>query len=138
MNQRSGDLILFDWDRTSISDHIGIIEKVVGRRIYTIEGNRENKVKRCDYDLYDVRIRAYCTPKYKEDGGDEPMRIYKNGSTPEPVYSDTHLNHQIGLLNPREVCDCYGIFENRAVVRYKVDNSDNYKVGFAEWTGGVV
>lgn len=133
-----GDLILFDWDRTSISDHIGIIEDVNGRRIYTIEGNRENKVKRCEYDLYDVRIRAYCTPKYIDDGEGDDMRIYKNGSTREPVYSDTNLTHQIGSLNPRETCDCYGIFENRAVVRYKIDNSDNFKIGFVEWTGGVV
>ena len=134
---RSGDLILFDWDRNSTSDHIGIVERVEGRRIYTIEGNRENKVKRCEYDAYDVRIRAYCTPKYEEEEVEEPMKIYKNGTTPEPIYSDTKLTHQIGYLNPHETCDCYGIYQERAVVRYKVDNDDNYKVGFAKWLGGV-
>lgn len=129
---------MFDWDRTSISDHIGIIEKVEGRRIYTIEGNRENKVKRCEYDMYDVRIRAYCVPDYVESGDEEPMRIYKNGSTVEIVYADSDCTIKIGSLNPYELCDCYGIFNDRAVVRYNVDGSTNYKVGFCKWLEGVV
>ena len=65
------------------------------------------------------------------------MKIYQNGTTPEPVYADTALTNKIGQLNPHEKCDCYGIFENRAVVRYKVDGQDNYKVGFCKWLDGI-
>ena len=65
------------------------------------------------------------------------MKIYKNGSTIEPVYSDTALSNKIGSLNPYEQCDCLGIFESRAIVKYKVDNSLNYKIGFVKWLGGV-
>ena len=65
------------------------------------------------------------------------MKVYQNGSTAEPIYADTDLRTEVGYLNPREKCDCYGIFENRAVVRYKVDGTNAYKVGFAEWLGGV-
>jgi len=65
------------------------------------------------------------------------MKIYQNGSTPEPVYSDTALSNKIGSLNAYEKCDCYGIFENRAVVRYKVDGTNTYKVGFCKWLNGV-
>ena len=70
-------------------------------------------------------------------GGDEEMKIYQNGSTEESVYSDTNCTDKIGSLNPREKCDCYGIFNDRAVVRYKVDGTENYKIGFCKWTGGV-
>lgn len=70
-------------------------------------------------------------------GGDEEMKIYQNGSTEEIVYADTNCTVKIGSLNPREKCDCYGIFNDRAVVRYKVDGTENYKIGFCEWTGGV-
>ena len=74
----------------------------------------------------------------KEEGSDEPVRVYQNGRTPEPVYADTNLSVKIGSLNPREKCDCFGIFNNRAMVRYKIDNSNNYKIGFCKWLGGVI
>ncbi len=70
-------------------------------------------------------------------GSDEPVRIYKNGSTKEYIYSDTNLTKQIGYLSPYEQCDCFGIFNGRPMVRYKVDGTSNYKIGFAKWTGGV-
>lgn len=72
-----------------------------------------------------------------EPGGDEPVRVYQNGSTPEAVYADTNLTKCIGSLNPKEACDCFGIFNNRAMVRYNVDGTGNYKIGFCKWTGGV-
>lgn len=72
-----------------------------------------------------------------KEGSDEPVRTYINGSTPENIYADTSLTKKIGSLNPRETCDCFGIFNGRPMVRYKVDGADNYKIGFAVWTGGV-
>ncbi len=73
----------------------------------------------------------------KNDGSDIEMKTYQNGSTSENVYSDTACTAKIGSLNPRESCDCFGVFNNRAMVRYKVDGSNNYKIGFCKWTGGV-
>lgn len=70
-------------------------------------------------------------------GSDEAVRRYKNGSTKETIYADTSLTKPIGSLSPYEECDCFGIFNNRPMVRYKVDGSNNYKIGFAVWTGGV-
>lgn len=71
------------------------------------------------------------------DGSDVEMKTYQNGSTTEVVYADTNCTNRIGSLNPREACDCFGIFNNRAMVRYKVDGSSNYKIGFCKWLGGV-
>lgn len=71
------------------------------------------------------------------NGDDEQVKIYKNGSTREDVYSDTNLTNKIGSINPYEQCECLGIFQNRAIVRYKLDNKQNYKIGFAKWLGGI-
>ncbi len=70
-------------------------------------------------------------------GSDEPVKRYKNGSTKETIYADTGLTKVIGSLSPYEECDCFGIFNNRPMVRYKIDGTSNYKIGFAVWTGGV-
>ena len=72
-----------------------------------------------------------------EKGSDEPVRVYQNGSTSENVYADTDCTIKIGSLNPREKCDCFGVFNNRAMVRYVVNGTNNYKIGFCKWIGGV-
>ena len=36
---RSGDIIFFDFNGNGQPDHVGIVERVVGDKIYTIEGN---------------------------------------------------------------------------------------------------
>ena len=72
-----------------------------------------------------------------ERGSDEPVRKYKNGSTTENVYADTACTKKIGSLDPRESCDCFGIFNDRAMVRYNVSGTSNYKIGFCKWLGGV-
>lgn len=70
-------------------------------------------------------------------------RIYQNGSTPEPVYSNYYLTEQIGTLNPYERCVCIDVYEGRPMVRYEVDGTrdseGNFdeKIGFVEWTGGI-
>ena len=65
------------------------------------------------------------------------MKIYQNGSTIETVYADTNCSIKIGSLNKYEKCDCFGIFNNKAMVRYQVGNTGNYKIGFCKWLGGV-
>ena len=71
----------------------------------------------------------------KED--DLEMKIYQNGSTQEIVYADSNCTVKIGSLDPREKCDCFGEFNNRAMVRYKVNGTNNYKIGFCKWLGGI-
>ena len=72
-----------------------------------------------------------------ESGSDELVKTYQNGSTTENVYADTACTKKIGSLDPRERCDCFGIFNNRAMVRYNVSGTNNYKIGFCKWLGGV-
>ena len=72
-----------------------------------------------------------------ENGSDEEVKTYQNGSTSEIVFADTDCTKRIGSLNPRERCDCFGVFNNRAMVRYQVNETNNYKIGFCKWLGGV-
>lgn len=95
------------------------------------------------WDRFLNMIREYldeATPinnNVNNDGSDVEMKTYQNGSTSENVYSDSNCTIKIGSLNPREACDCFGIFNDRAMVRYKIDGSNNYKIGFCKWLGGV-
>lgn len=67
----------------------------------------------------------------------EMAKTYKNGSTPEDVYSDSLLKYKIGTLNKYEVCECLGIVQGHYIVKYKIDNTNDYKVGFVKYHGGV-
>lgn len=71
------------------------------------------------------------------DGSDVEMKTYQNGSTRENVYQDSNCTKLIGYLNPREKCDCLGIYHNRALVQYEVGSTGNYKTGYCKWLGGV-
>lgn len=70
-----------------------------------------------------------------DKGSDEEVRSYCNGSTRENIYSDTACTNKIGSLDPWEKCDCFGEFNSRAMVRYHVNGTNNYKIGFAKWVG---
>lgn len=84
----------------------------------------------------DIQNKKTETTEIKK-GSDEEVRTYQNGSTRENIYADIECTDKIGSLDPREKCDCFGVFENRAMVRYNVNGTDNYKIGFARWLGGV-
>lgn len=46
------------------SGHTGLVEKVSGGRVYTIEGNKSDQVKRCDYSIGYSTIIGYGMPRY--------------------------------------------------------------------------
>lgn len=73
----------------------------------------------------------------KNEGSDEPVRTYKNGSTKEIAYSNWQCTNQIGYLSPYESCDCFGEFNGKAMIRYKVDGKNDYKIAFCKWLGGI-
>ena len=76
---QSGDLIFFDWlyingkydgycyktPASSYGDHVGIVESVSGGYVYTIEGNSNNRVRRCSYSLSSNDIKGYGVPNYR-------------------------------------------------------------------------
>ena len=54
-----GDLIFFDWNGGDNPQHIGVVLKVEGRMVYTIEGNSAGRVTIRSYPLGDKRIIGY-------------------------------------------------------------------------------
>jgi hypothetical protein len=62
---KPGDAILFDWEGDGTADHIGIVEKVENGKVYTIEGNSSDSVKKNTYNLGDGRIDGYVQSKGK-------------------------------------------------------------------------
>lgn len=124
----------YGWGIEKVTKHQDYSEKYCPHRTLDLGWERFlNKVK----EHLGIQTQPVENNQNIQEGSDEPVRQYVNGSTPEPIYADTNLTKKIGTLNPRETCDCFGIFENRPMVRYKVDGTNNYKIGFAVWTGGV-
>lgn len=108
---------------------------------YTSDGrvdgiNSRVDISKCLAECEKINV-GEITGNYPQNGDEVEVKRYVNGSTPEPVYSDTNLTNKIGSLNVRETCECLGIFQNRAIVRYKVDRQNNYKIGYVKWLGGV-
>lgn len=69
---KSGNIIFFDWDGDSVSDHVGIVEKVENNIVYTIEGNSGDKIAKLSYEkkqslyhgIWDTIIKFFDTLKY--------------------------------------------------------------------------
>ena len=59
-----GDIIFFNWDGDELSDHVGIVEKVEGDVIYTIEGNSNDMCREQTYLINSNNIFGYGTPMY--------------------------------------------------------------------------
>lgn len=131
------------------AEYVAYLLKQYGWGIDKVGTHQMRSGKYCPHRTLDLgwnrfldKIRKYMNIKPVDNsniqkGSDESVRTYANGSTRENVFSDTSLTNKIGSLDPWEKCDCFGIFSNRAMVRYRVGNTKNYKIGFAKWLGGV-
>jgi hypothetical protein len=65
---RPGDIIFFDWNdeygQDGDSDHVGIVEKVEGSVVYTVEGNSGDMCQENQYTVGYYEILGYGTPAY--------------------------------------------------------------------------
>jgi len=123
----------YNWGIDKVKKHQDFSNKYCPHRTLDLGWERFiNMVK----EYLEIQSRPVEEMKVKE-GSDEPVKRYQNGSTSEPVYADTECSKKIGSLNPREQCDCFGVFNNRAMVRYRVRNTNNFKIGFVKWIKGV-
>ena len=59
-----GDIIFFDWEGDGIADHVGIVEKVDGDFVYTIEGNTDDQCLENRYYLRSSPICGFGLPLY--------------------------------------------------------------------------
>ena len=64
-NPQPGDQIFFG--RNGAYEHTGIVEKIVGSTIHTIEGNTSNQVARRTYSMTSSYVMGFGRPKFDED-----------------------------------------------------------------------
>lgn len=55
----AGDIIFFDWGDDGTIDHVGIVECVAGGKVYTVEGNSSDFVRRKEHPLGSTSIYGY-------------------------------------------------------------------------------
>ena len=64
----AGMIIFFDWDdengQDGISDHTGIVQKVEGGIVYTVEGNSGDSCRERQYPIAHYEILGYGAPRY--------------------------------------------------------------------------
>lgn len=69
------DVCFYDWDdsgkgdNTGHPEHVGLVERVQGQKIYVIEGNYSNSVKRRTIKIDGKYIRGYGVPDYAGKAG---------------------------------------------------------------------
>ena len=88
---KPGDLIIFNWDDSTqpndgYSDHIGMVEKVEGNYITTIEGNYKDSVARRTLKVGTGYIRGYARPKYSEQTDNKPNEKPQGTLNKTPKY----------------------------------------------------
>lgn len=96
-NPESGDQIFFySKDKTSIS-HTGLVYKVDGKKVYTVEGNTSGGssivsngggVFKKSYSLTNSRIAGYGRPKYSDDKTEEPAKVVEAPKVSESASYD--------------------------------------------------
>lgn len=97
---------------------------------------------KAEWEGFKNRIREkMCQEKPKEEEF-EMAKTYKNGSTTETCYKDCDFKTKTGLLDKYEICECLGVVnntkgQNAYIVKYKINNSNNYALGFVKYSGGI-
>ena len=151
-----GAIVLFDWGRDGVSDHIGFVERVVNsRKVITIEGNTSasnnsngGMVQR--RTRYSSQIRGYGIPLYQSGDGslDLIAMSYRDLESPQlsmvsPILSGPVVKHVqqrllgLGYSLGRDGADgYYGIVTETAVKSFQQDQGlevDGW-VGLGTWT----
>lgn len=61
----TGDVVFYDWNADSWSDHVGIVTGVSGSKITVIEGNYSDQVKFRTLEASNSTIQGYARPAYE-------------------------------------------------------------------------
>lgn len=102
---RPGAIVFFDWNNDNLADHVGIVEYVSKGMVYTIEGNRGDKVSRQPRSPRD--IQGYGYPWKEEDRA----KVYtvKRGDTLSKIafrhYSNSGKWKSIYMANRQVIGD---------------------------------
>ncbi len=88
---KRGDIVYFKTNRS----HVGIVEKVSGSTLHTIEGNTSDKVARKTYPLSNSTITGYGVPKYKNYN-------FSSGKSEKSTGSKNNLSYLENILKNKK------------------------------------
>ena len=136
---KKGDLIYFSWSVRDWADHIGMVTgtgKVDGTTyVYTIEGNKHDKVVQGSYALNNRYILGYASPKYKN--GDAPQTKPTTTTTTTEALKKYTLKYRDGLSTTADdeedavVAPVTGAFEKDLTLSDKKFKRSGY--GYNKW-----
>lgn len=112
---KKGDIIFYDWDKKDgWPEHVGIVEKVSGKTITVIEGNKSNAVGRRTITVGNASIRGYGRPKYKSEsssGSSGSSSYYPkySGSTDSIVTALNSIGVNSSYSNREKIAKANGI-----------------------------
>lgn len=78
--------------------HTGIVYKVTATKVYTIEGNKADEVRYCEYNINDPRIIGYGMPMYDLLGD---TMIKDNNDTNTNVVDAAHIVEYYATVNTK-------------------------------------
>ena len=95
--------------------HTGIVYKVTSTKVYTIEGNKSDEVRYCEYDINDSRIIGYGMPRYELLG--------------DVVISDDNSNIKNNTTDVAHIVEYDGIVNTKTdPLNIRTGPGSNYKV----------
>lgn len=118
---KAGDIIYFKSSRTSaVTNHVGIVTKFSGGKVYTVEGNSSNKVTEKSYQISNTYIVYICSPNY--NGNSAPavanFTTLKSGSKGYRVKALQHmLNYYVKAK--LSVDGSFGPATKKAVIKFQ-------------------
>lgn len=131
-NPKPGDQIFFG--KTDDEEHTGIVEKVENGKVYTIEGNASNQVKRCTYSLTSSYIVGYGHPRFDAEEETAPVVLTGevSGYTKESVQKMYDYLKKLGY----SAAGIYGMLGNAygesACKSNNLQNTGNNKLGMTD------
>lgn len=131
-NPKPGDQIFFG--KTDDEEHTGIVEKVENGKVYTIEGNASNQVKRCTYSLTSSYIVGYGHPRFDAEEETAPVVLTGEVSsyTKESVQKMYDYLKKLGY----SAAGIYGMLGNAygesACKSNNLQNTGNNKLGMTD------
>ena len=127
-----GDIVYFNWNGETSPDHVGIVIKVSGDTLYTIEGNADNSVKNKSYSLSSKTVVCFGHPLYNENNilidiecginYPRPIRTIELTSPQTSGFDVMWLQTALTLLGyPVDMDGYYGPKTQVAVKHFQVD-----------------
>lgn len=97
--------------------HTGLVYKVDSKKVYTIEGNKDNQVKKCSYTIGSDKIFGYGYPKFDADPTSQTAPAAPADQTVPAKPTDPNESGNFGLGNTKKYIKCTVTADNGLNIR---------------------